>query len=279
LPRVTAAVDPAGARFAMFDVDGKIHLRDTLTGSSLDSFTPPQSNPARLSWSADGSLLAVMYSGDATTLHASSDWSVVATLPAGYSRDDAVFSPDGARIAVGTDRGNVELFTTSGDALRTINVEDPTFTSQGVYAIAWNPDGERLAVSLDDYTLVLNATTGTLADSMGSDAGPVAWSLQDKLAYVPSFYKIAIRDTAGNEQKSEIVSPDRFAWSPYGGKLAIGYGLDISLVEIRDLFWDRVTELAGHTSTITNVSWSRDGRTLVTTGAEGRILVWRLAYE
>ncbi|MEU5024389.1 nSTAND1 domain-containing NTPase [Streptomyces milbemycinicus] len=97
------------------------------------------------------------------------------TLPSGYPvkatpSPDAVYalaySPDGEQLALGTDSGQVTLW--SGDAMRRLGVVSGTLTGEGretaepVNALAYSPDGKILAVAGDKGTLRLWDTASGL---------------------------------------------------------------------------------------------------------------------
>jgi WD40 repeat protein len=116
-----------------------------------------------------------------------------------------------------------------------------TFTGhrQAVRALAWSPDGSRLA--------------------SGDVSGQVlVWDQQGRVL--------------GRVQAAGPVRA--LAWSPDGGLLAIGAGAQIAFVRATDL-----TVVAdfphAHAAAVTAVSWSRHGPSrLVSTGLDRRAIVW-----
>jgi len=121
-----------------------------------------------------------------------------------------------------------------------------TDTDFYIIAVAWSPDGTRLAAvglqpsASQGYIHVLDAETGTT-------------------------YYLATPLSAGFKS---------VAWSPDGSELALG-GYDQSVWIINAETGTEITRLYGHRSVVTSVTWNADGTRLFSgSGNDGRILVW-----
>src|SRR6266566_1913355 len=117
------------------------------------------------------------------------------------------------------------------------------FTYQGhsdyVSAVAWSPDGKRIATGGIGNVEVLDLATGNLIASYGYNAAIV----------------------------------HALAWSPDGRYIAVGSSTE--MVQI----WDLVTgqnifNYRGHSGDVLSVAWSPDGKRIVSGSSDGTAQVW-----
>jgi WD40 repeat protein len=147
------------------------------------------------------------------------------------------------------------------------------------HALAWSPDGLRLAATLGAQFEIWNAATGQKETdgtrSIGDRAGPewLGWSSDGRfLAFVdrPRFESsatVTLWDVVAGKQTHSfpavfqpglLMSPA--AWSPDGKRLAV-VGKEITV-------WNADTgkeqfRLVGHDGRVVEVAWSPDGRRLI----------------
>jgi WD40 repeat protein/serine/threonine protein kinase len=156
----------------------------------------------------------------------------------------------------------------------------------GVSSCALHPDGRRAATGGDDGTLLIWSLFS--GRSIGGLEGHTAavhhltWSAEGR-------YLVSTGDDASRvwELPSgrclrtielEGATPTCSAMSPDSRFAAIGEsGGAVSLWQLRDRLRLRVFE--GHTGSVTAVSFTRDGRRLISSGEDGTLRVWYLEWQ
>jgi WD40 repeat protein len=224
----------------------------TQINQSLQTFpqNPPQSSPG----------LLYTYRGHSDTVQA------------------VAWSPDGRRIASGSDDVQVWDATTGGNVL--------TYTghhSHGVNAVAWSPDGKHIASAGGDTAVqVWEASSGaTLLTYMSHAISvlSVAWSPDGKriaLANGDGLVQVWDAITGGNVRTYTDHSGSSavaVAWSPDGKRIASG--IWDNTVQV----WDATTggnvlTYTGHSDRVNAVAWSPDGKRIASAGADTTVQVW-----
>jgi WD40 repeat protein/serine/threonine protein kinase len=258
------AFSPDGSMLATTGDDGRLKVWNASTGRLISSSAAHRSvfgvwGP---SFNEDGSLVAAAWSdweetfGRLRVLDLSTD-RVISDVPIAGAIDTA-FSPDGERLAVATWWSEVEngavFDVQSGEevfGLRGPNHCCPPY-SRGV---SWSPDGRYIAASSLNNTLIWDAETGRLRDTLLGHAGfasSVAWSQDssrlvtggsDGTARVWEVGAEGIRERwslSAQETRSGIVG---VAFSPDGTRVMAGDAA-ISAVKIWDLGPDGNAEWA-----------------------------------
>jgi WD40 repeat protein len=154
---------------------------------------------------------------------------------------------------------------------------------RGVEAVAFSPDGRRLAsVSQDGTVKVWDVATGQEFLSLkGHDS--VAFSPDGRrLASVGQDETVKIWDAATGQEfrtlKGHRTWVMSLAFSPGGGRLASASS------DQTVKLWDVATgqeslTLKGHTGTVTSVVFSPDGRRVASAGRDGTVRVWGATTE
>ena len=243
------AFSPDGTQLATGGLDGKLILWDPATGRQLRTIN-----------SGGGWVSSVAFSPDGKTVAAGSDMKVLifdsqtgvllATL---LGHTDAVysvaFSPDGKQLASGGGDHKVIVW----DAKEAKLLRVLSGHTDVVYCVAFSPSGKLLASGSEDKSIILwNTADGSRIGTM-------------------------------TDQKDVVFC---VAFSPDSSLLAAGYGtvytgLGVSLLsqDKNVVIWDvlaqkRQLTLTGHTNAIAGVTFSPDGKLLVSGSSDKSLIVW-----
>jgi WD40 repeat protein/tRNA A-37 threonylcarbamoyl transferase component Bud32 len=156
--------------------------------------------------------------------------------------------------------------------------------SRWLNAVAYSPDGTRLASASQDETVKLwDAATGRLLRTLRGHKGEVravCFGPDGRLASAGQDGDILLWDRAGDQPSSRLsargVAIEALAFQPTGGRLASG-AVDGSV-----RIWDVATGkklhfLEGHTEAVRAVSFSPDGTRLASAGEDGLVVLWDAA--
>ena len=146
-----------------------------------------------------------------------------------------------------------------------------------VTAVAWSPDGKRIATGADDGVRVLDAVTGEelLNLEHSSQVDSVAWSPDGSRIATGSDGGVRVLDAVTGEEllnleHSRLVRS--VAWSPDGSRIATGSDDGVRVLDAVLLSLERVHGLKrGHG--FGSVVWSPDG-SRIATGSFGGVRVW-----
>ena len=161
----------------------------------------------------------------------------------------------------------------------------PPRQNSDVYAVAFSPDGQRLAWSTQDGLIYLwDVQSQKIIETLENPSTTFIYSI----AFSPDGNTLA---TAGADnyvvlwdatpgQPAQITQPRLFAknivhsisFNGDGSQLAVAAG---SQIQIWDIAARRhIITLKGHNDTVNSVSWSSDGSKLASGGNDNRIWVW-----
>ena len=244
-PIVTVAYSPDGARLAAGTWDFDVAVWDTAAWGAPVILVPPQSTPYKavnaLAWSSDGARLAVGAKDGTTRVWDVAARSLVHTLSGqaegkAQSVNAVVFSPGGDRLLAAQGDGTVRVWRANDGAQEAV-----LHAHAGpVAAIAQAGGGESVITGGADGTVRFWRGPGGAAGSPG-------W-LTREIMYDAAF-------------------------APGGGRVAVtGW---TGTVEIRDARTGAIERSwAGHGQSGVRVAWSHDARWLVTTGNDGKVVLW-----
>jgi WD40 repeat protein len=248
---LAVAWSPDGHLLASTGNDGTIQIWDPLTGNLALTYREHSQPVLALSWAPDGKRM-VSVSEDRKVLI----WETITgqTLHMRHDHTSRIlaldWSPDGKYIASAGEDKLVQVWNMQTEKMNFFTAwlmhSRGQFTYRGhfgrVNAIAWSPNGQRLATVGSDKTLqVWEAATGRkyfIHRNPSSTITCVAWS--------------------------------------YDGRF-LATGANDKLVQV----WDTVTRnsvatYAGHTGYITSVSWAPDGKQLVSASVDHTIHAWHI---
>ena len=147
-----------------------------------------------------------------------------------------------------------------------------------VTAVAWSPDGKRIATGSDDGVRVWDAVTGegVLSLEHGSKVRSVAWSPDaSRIAAGSAVDGVRVWDAVTGEELLSLEHGHKVwsvVWSPDGSRIATGSDGDGVRV------WDAVTGenvlSLEHSHKVWSVAWSPDGSRIVTSSTFDGVRVW-----
>jgi WD40 repeat protein len=165
-----------------------------------------------------------------------------------------------------------------GDALTLAGPEQP------VNALAWSPDGRRLAGGGGDGLLFVwePAAGPQPAAALAGHGAPitaVAWGADGRhLASADETGPALLWRADALDAPPQPLGPadagaTRLAFAPDGRALAVAFGPLVELWPLDDP-GAAPAELAGHTLPVAALAWSPDGGTLATAGEDGAVRLW-----
>lgn len=235
---------PDGHRLAACAVDGEVAVWDLATGVAALVVRGEPMDPhlingrCGVAFSPNGQLLATT-SGDGTVRIWNHSGRPTQVVRLGGQPRTVAFSPDGRRLAAGSDTV-VWLWDAAGPAnLRGLRGHDDVVT-----AVSFSPDGQRLASTSNDGTVRVWVISG--------DDPPLV--------------------LRGNDGFASSV-----AFSPDGRRVATGYA--ISTIRVwNTTSADDPLILRGHTAEAFGVAFSPDGQRLASASGDGTVRLWDAAY-
>jgi WD40 repeat protein/serine/threonine protein kinase len=288
---------PDGKRLASGGDDGKVRVWDLATRK--EALTLEAHNERRVSqqfglirslaWSPDGTLLASAALDGTVKVWELAGGRKVFALPADHGWVWSVaWSPDGTRLAAGSQDGTIRVVEGLGQnpKVHVIKAHQPhefgTAGPQGVRALAWSPQGDRLASGGPDGLVKLwDPMRGIeLARMPGRQywVMGLAWSPDGtRLASAHADRLVMVWEVETGRKlwtmRGHNDFVDAVSWSPDGTRLASA-ALDDSV-----RIWDPRTGeetfvLRGHSGMFHDVSWSPDGAQLAAASSDGQIWIW-----
>lgn len=211
------------------------------------------------------------------------------------------FSPDGKRLVSATGDGIMNLWTRSGTWIKTWSahhVSTPNATSEEkgnasaernssdarINAVAFSPDGQRLASASDDKTVKLWTADGKLLKTL---SGHTNWVLDvsfspDSQMLASASYDNTVKlwsrqgELMGTLRgHTDSVARARFSSS---GQILATTSWD-SRVQLWRLDDTLIKTLEGHKDRVTSVSWSNDGQALASASRDNTVIVWNLELD
>jgi WD40 repeat protein/serine/threonine protein kinase len=298
-PVRSVAYSPDGRRLASasgaYNQPGEVKVWDTMTGRELLCLRGHPDLVSCVAFSPDGQRLAAA-NGGVYTPGEIKIWSAADGRELLGFRAHATpvrglaFSPDGRRLASaggGFDRGGMSLpgevkvwDAADGRELLRVPGRAATRWDAAVNAVAFSPDGRRLAFADGRTVRVCDAATGSEALAPGKQQGSA-----NSVAYSPDGRHLASSSVEGTVKVWDTGTGQEtlafhhaagiwsLAFSPDGQRLAAAAGN--STVKVWDLTAGKeALVLRGHTETVSAVAFSPDGWRLASGCGDGAVKIW-----
>jgi WD40 repeat protein len=296
--RVAWAAD--GRRAATGMADGSVRIWDTLTSRQLLAFDGAGRSVYCLAFSPDQQSV-IAGSGRRLNLRSGgeTDEHVEEVLALGPSQ---AVSADGSEVATLTSSGHeLRVTTRDGTTLRSINLSsafqrarEDSYQS----SVAWSPDGNHLAIAVEDGGLILDRHNGSISTGLRL-GGPVPTAVGHRLPITSVSFsadgrRIAtlfrdgvprVWDTSDGrlllELRDHPAAMTFLAFAPRGSRLLAGADDGTALIwNIADDYDvlpgadGLLYELQGHSGPVTGVDYSPDGTRIVTSSRDGTARLW-----
>lgn len=282
------ALSPDGTHVATLHSNGFVQIWDFVPGReylTIASGNPVPDGGISVAYSPDGTRLVTGTTEGTIKVWDANTGQNVLNLDGHLGRAGAVWSLDGMVIASWDDdpRSNIQLWNaTTGENLMTLSGH-----TDKIYAVAFSPDGTRLASSSYDQTVrIWNMASGEVLltlDQPASSKG-VAWSpdgqrivavtniAPDNNAYLRVWNaqtgEIQLDIPLGNSRTGSVV------FSPDGSKILVGMQETYVAYVLSAQSGEIVVTLTGHTSLVPGVAYSPDGNSIATASHDGTVRLW-----
>jgi len=295
---LSVAYSTDGRRIATASADKTAKVWDALTGKELLTLCCHADELRDIVFSPDGSRLVTSSNDQTLKVWDATTGKELLTIPTQSYRTvyglHVAISPDGQRIAA---PGPGIIQTTTGTGvlkLWDIKSGKEVLTLSGhkgaVYAVAFSPDGKRIATGSSDRTVkVWDAETGKELLTLVGNTGPVL-----DVSFSPDGRQIATNGGGGpkvwdaasgqvlltltghtGQARSSVFSPDgtRLATASGDGTTKVW---DVSLASGRQ---EQPLTLYGHSAAVFRAVFNPDGKRLATASSDGTARVYALPLE
>lgn len=300
---VALAWEPHGTRIASAAGDGTVRVWDADTGNHLLTYRSHtrllakanlQATVYTIEWSPDGRRIAS--AGDGAKVFV---WNPVTGANAQVYEGHAgagiassvyavAWSPDNTRIAsacstIGFDKTVHIWDVATGTTVVRCKVPAGWLPNFSLLAVAWSPDGTRIAATCTDKTIrIWDVTSGVTVASYRTGKewmSDLAWSADNRL--------IAVANTTATVQIWDVVqgrlertysghadSVRSVAWSPDGARIASASN-DKTVQIWNPASGDTLFTYRNHTDWATAVVWSPDGGRIASASNDKTVQVWQ----
>ena len=279
---VRAARFSPGGSLALVAGKGGARLYDLAHGFKVRQLKPLVAIVDAV-FSPDGSLVAGAGAAD----HAVHIWNTATGFPVNTLKHDAAvlslaFSPDGRLIATGSADGKAQVWSVAGGLPAPPFTHDPGARGAAVQAVSFSPDSKRLltvggdrfarifTIGGPDSPLLLNNVVLVNSARFSHDGKLVATGGSDLI--------VRTWNSVTGEKLDEFPTTGQttdLAFSPDDRLLAAAGTIDTTARIWNVSTGDLVGIVSGHRSGVQSVTFSPDGRSILTTGRDGKVFVSR----
>ena len=200
---------------------------------------------------------------------------LLSNLRAVVPEDDvssASFSPDGARIVVGTEDGTVAVYANDARTLlTTIRLGNPATS------VSFGPDGRRiLTTERGGPARIWDSATGGGLQSLGEAPTAASFDPDGSLVLTVEPRGVRVWRAEDGSLVTQLRQPGAVRDASFGaGHLVATVGAG-SIVRVFDARTGERLAAVDHGDVVTSATITRGGKTLVTTGRDGIARVWSL---
>ena len=289
---------PDGHRLASASADNTVRVSEVDKQRSTPDFAGHRQSVYALAWSHDGSRLATASIDKTVKIWDVATRQELLTFDRHTRHVYGVdWSPDDRHLA---SCGQGPVFriweAETGRVLHTIQASD---SSGPIRSVAWSNDGTRIASAADDKTVrIFNSATGNQIQQFRLNGIPLAvdWS-QDGRQLATSTYSgdAIVWNVATGHKIAHYSKPGQRLWTVCfswdATMLAAGgewepqdsiFSETGSRAQGTMMLWNLTTDqeahqIRGHAGGVNSLDWSKDGARLLSTGDDGKIILWDAA--
>lgn len=179
------------------------------------------------------------------------------------------WSPDGARVAIGSGTQCTISDFASGEAVKKLD--------GACLSLAWSPDGKQLAAAGSSYAVqIWDVEAGKVATPVPATATRLVWDRASQRLFCMYTTQLTLFDPA--EKKVVLTIPAALVQPPYW---SVGRPIVTGVMTAKLSLWDantvkHVCDLSGHTAAVSSLSWSRDGKTLASASYDKTLRIWNV---
>jgi WD40 repeat protein len=280
------AFSPDSSTLDTANEEGGLQVWDMTSGQCIRTWQGFAGTVYEVAWSPNSAQIASGGNDKLITI-----WDVAQCVPLHLLRGHTMmiwgvsWSPDGRLVASCSEDNTIRIWdVVKGVSVRVLT--DSVLVDAQLFALAWSPDDERLAVATHRHgVLVYDMHTQAFQRVGRSDVPPrirrLEWSLDGKYLAASGEGGVILVWNADDYSLRATLQGHRgmisaLAWSPDGMRLASGsWGLGSDRLLIWDTqSWNRLGVLDDANESVYGVAWSADGETLVSAGTDGILRWW-----
>ncbi|KAG9087799.1 hypothetical protein FS749_002637 [Ceratobasidium sp. UAMH 11750] len=259
---------------------GVVHVWDMDTGSLFGTLFVPDAPGCHIALSSKGTHLALGLDGNIDIWDVKNANKLLGPLKGHTSHVRSLaFSPDGKRLASGSDRGTIHVWDVQTGSI----LSGPLKGHAGsVDSVAFSPDGARIASGSGDCIVrIWDGQSGDMIfgrrRAYSRSVSSVRFSPDGRLVVSGSRDSIRVWDTqTGNVLANQSARDNLESFSPDLSRIVSG-SWD-GAIQIRDAQTEQtlVGPFEAHTGDVDFVAFSPDGSRVVSRSKNGHIFIWEL---